>query len=192
MDWTNFQNAWGERDHSTREAEQNEEWRSPEYLRLVDKLRTGKLYWTFQRYSDHIAQETIDEALKRGDAVADGQYAIKASARLLARIRAEETQEQMTAEKLNQPESREVAERDNMPIEKTDPVQPSPRVFAAQWLRELLQQEPRWVTDIFALAKENGISIATLKRAKKSINAKSLKIGGYFGGEDARWFWRLG
>jgi hypothetical protein len=76
--------------------------------------------------------------------------------------------------------------------ENPDPLQPSPRVFAAQWLRDLLQREPRWVEDLFRWAQEDGISIATLKRAKKSINAKSVKSGGYFGGEDTRWFWRLG
>jgi hypothetical protein len=65
------------------------------------------------------------------------------------------------------------------------------RAFAAEWLRELLR-EPRWVEDILRLAAKNNIAFTTLKRAKKSIGAKSVKIGGYFGGEDTRWFWRLG
>ncbi|MBS1806818.1 MAG: hypothetical protein JST84_01340 [Acidobacteria bacterium] len=192
MDWTNFQNAWGAPSSLSNEPTKTEELLSPDYLRLLDKLRAGETYWTFQQYADHIPQTTIDEALRCGDAIAEGKYAIKASAQLLARLQAEEAQSQMPAETLNQPESDEVAARGSIPIENSDPVQPSPRVFAAQWLRDLLQQEPRWVADIFALAKENGISIATLKRAKKSINAKSTKIGGYFGGEDTRWFWRLG
>lgn len=223
MDWSNLQNAWGEPDHSNKEVTPNNEWLSPEYLRLLDKLRTGERYWNFQRYADHIPQATIDDALRRGDAVRYGPDAIKASLELLARPQVEEAQRQAPAENLNQPEIETEAEgwgwteeaqaqtpaeelhqsdsgegveaapeSGSIPIEKSAPVQPSPRVFAAQWLRDLLQEQPRWVEDIFRWAKEDGISIATLKRAKKSINAKSVKIGGYFGGEDTRWFWRLG
>ncbi|MBL8203929.1 MAG: hypothetical protein JNM09_06835 [Blastocatellia bacterium] len=163
------------------------------YQRLLDHLRDGNACWRIVLILDNIPDATLEEAIQRGDAVAEGQFNIRASSQLLARLQAEALQAQMPAETLNKPEVAQASE-DASTEQDCEPVQakkPSPRAFAAQWLRDLLQQ-PRWVEDIHRWAQEDGISLTTLKRAKKSIGAKSVKIGGYFGGEDTRWFWRLG
>lgn len=207
-----------EADQPTKEPVETVPQCAESYARLLAKLRTGESYWFSAQYLDGISDATVDEAIQRGDAVRETQFFIRASPQLLAQLQAEEAQAQamaenlstpsntevqrwgcpedaqssMPAETLNKPDSNEVAESDLIPVVNGEPLQPSTRVFAAQWLRDLLQKEPRWVEDLFRWAQEDGISIATLKRAKKSINAKSAKIGGHFGGEDNRWFWRLG
>lgn len=116
-----------------------------------------------------------------------------------------EVSEQPPAKKLNQVDPREALRSKTPSASITKPVNDactekgtesnprkmlSTRAFAVEWLRELLQ-EPRWVEDILRLAAVNGISVTTLKRAKKSVGARSAKMGGHFGGEDTRWVWRL-
>ncbi len=162
-----------------------------EYDRLLDYLRDGNSCLAF--WLDGVSQRTIDEAIARGDVVREGQFSIRASPQLLTRLQAEAAQAQMSADTLNRLEDEQVSE-DASAEQVCEPGQDkklSPRAFAIEWLRELLQ-EPRWVEDILRLAQENCIAFTTLKRAKKSIGAKSVKIGGHFGGEDTRWFWRLG
>jgi hypothetical protein len=59
---------------------------------------------------------------------------------------------------------------------------------AADWLRELLADGPMAQRDIADAAKANGISSATLRRAKAVANIESRKQGN---GRDARWTWAL-
>lgn len=164
---------------------------SDDYVRLLEHLRTGDICFSF--WMNDVSQQTIDLAIWRGDAVRENQFSIRASPQLIARIQAEEVQAHTHDENQTKPDSEPVSEQATND-ETNEPVEHrklSPRAFAAEWLRELLQ-EPRWVEDILRLAEENDIAFTTLKRAKKIIGAKSVKIGGYFGGEDTRWFWRLG
>lgn len=161
-----------------------------EYERLLNHLRDGNRLLAF--WMEGVSRQTIDEAIRRGDVMREGVSYLLASPQLLARLQAEEAQVQTSDENLNKPEIEQTTgeasiENDDEPLQDR---RLSPRAFAAEWLRELLQ-EPRWVEDILRLTEENGIAFTTLKRAKKSIGAKSVKIGGYFGGEDTRWLWRL-
>lgn len=58
----------------------------------------------------------------------------------------------------------------------------------ADWLRELLADGPIRKADVDAMADENGISPATLRRAKSKAGARSRKHGI---GKDAHWTWEL-
>src|SRR4029434_2426357 len=57
---------------------------------------------------------------------------------------------------------------------------------AADWLRELLADGPMPQIDVAAAAKENGISPATLRRARVKLGVKPRKEGFQ---KDARWIW---
>ena len=61
---------------------------------------------------------------------------------------------------------------------------------ATNWLREMLEGGPRPPKDIRREARGAGISEATLGRAKSRLGVRSVKRGGYFGG-DPSWDWRL-
>lgn len=59
---------------------------------------------------------------------------------------------------------------------------------AVGWLREALEDGPIPSADMDRMARENHISIATLRRAKDRLGVESYKEGI---GLDGRWFWRL-
>lgn len=59
---------------------------------------------------------------------------------------------------------------------------------AADWLRELLSDGPMPQRDVAEAAKENGISIAAVRRAKTKLGIKPRKEGFQ---KDARWMWKL-
>ena len=59
---------------------------------------------------------------------------------------------------------------------------------AADWLRELLADGPLHQKDVADAAKANGVSAATLRRAKVKAGVISQKHGN---GRDAYWEWRL-
>lgn len=59
---------------------------------------------------------------------------------------------------------------------------------AADWLRELLADGPMPQRDVAEAAKANGISSATLRRAKVKAKVESRKQGN---GREARWTWAL-
>jgi hypothetical protein len=61
---------------------------------------------------------------------------------------------------------------------------------AVAFLREVLHGGEVAVEKVFAEAKKIRISDATLRRAKSTLNVKSAKHGGTFGGAKG-WFWRL-
>jgi len=61
---------------------------------------------------------------------------------------------------------------------------------AVAFLREVLHGGEVAVEKVFAEAKKIRISDATLRRAKSTLNVKSVKHGGTFGGGKG-WFWRL-
>lgn len=165
---------------------------APAYLRLVAKLRTGEPYSVTGSSADMVSAATITEAIQRGDAIPDGCGFVLASAQLLARLSAEVAQQATSIEAAPLPVST-IAPMEAMAESTREPLQkkkPAPRVFAASWLRELLQS-PQPVEDVLRLADANGIARSTLKRAKRAIGAKSVKHGGYFGGDDIRWYWQL-
>lgn len=64
---------------------------------------------------------------------------------------------------------------------------PSPHALheAMTWLGEVLQYGPRLSADLSDEAKQNGITEATLQRAKKAMRVRSTKQGN-------SWYWRLG
>lgn len=64
------------------------------------------------------------------------------------------------------------------------------RAQAERWLRDLLQ-DPCLAEDVQRLGLEAGIRPATLRRAKLFVGVVSVKSGGFFGGDDLRWKWRL-
>jgi hypothetical protein len=59
---------------------------------------------------------------------------------------------------------------------------------AREFLLERLEGEPVKYDDIVEEAKQNGITMATLRRAKKELNIKSYKERGKTDGE---WFWEF-
>ena len=59
---------------------------------------------------------------------------------------------------------------------------------AKMWLTEALADGPVSSGDIFKMAKENGISEASLRRAKEKLSVYSYKDG-Y--GAEGKWLWRL-
>jgi hypothetical protein len=59
---------------------------------------------------------------------------------------------------------------------------------AGQWLREVLAKGPVLAKEVEDAARECGIAIRTLKRAKGSIGVESYKEGF---GKEAKWYWRL-
>jgi AAA domain len=86
-------------------------------------------------------------------------------------------------------------ERDSVSISADDALADEPwnggrteRDDAAEWLRELLADGPMPQRDVAEAAKANGISEATLRRAKAKAGIESRKQGN---GRDARWTWRL-
>jgi hypothetical protein len=62
------------------------------------------------------------------------------------------------------------------------------REEAKEWLLETLGKEAIWTKDLQTLAKENGHSWQTVRRALRDIDAQKRKRGG---GKDAKWYWRL-
>ncbi len=75
------------------------------------------------------------------------------------------------------------------PWAKTVPVvtASSPRLAAAvAFLRDVLARRPRPVTEVLTLARESGISRATLRRAKRALAVKSQKVG-----MRAGWVWMI-
>lgn len=61
---------------------------------------------------------------------------------------------------------------------------------AEAFLREMLAEGPAPSKDVFAQARQAGISEITVKRAKAALGAKAHKAGGRFGG-DPSWYWEL-
>ncbi len=59
---------------------------------------------------------------------------------------------------------------------------------AIAFLRDFLKKEEKTAAEVFSVAKKNGISETTLKRAKAALGIKSVKRGGTFGGGQG-WFW---
>lgn len=59
---------------------------------------------------------------------------------------------------------------------------------ATTWLKEALEDSPIAAADIFRMAKDNHISDATLRRAKKRLNVQSYKEGIR---QEGKWFWKL-
>ena len=55
---------------------------------------------------------------------------------------------------------------------------------ARDFLLDRLEAGPVKAADIFEEAKQNGISVKTLKRVKKELNIRSVK-------RDNGWFWEL-
>ncbi|MEK7724184.1 MAG: AAA family ATPase [Acidobacteriota bacterium] len=64
------------------------------------------------------------------------------------------------------------------------------KLEAKEFLQEMLKDSDKDVLDIITEAKLFGISESTLKRAKRELNIKAKKEGGYFGGEQ-KWIWSL-
>ena len=58
---------------------------------------------------------------------------------------------------------------------------------AKSWLASLLASGPMPSTDVIAAAKQNGFSEPTVRRAKKKIQASSIKQI-----NDDRWWWAIG
>jgi hypothetical protein len=65
----------------------------------------------------------------------------------------------------------------------------SEREEAKTWLADLLKPGPMRAKDIFAQARQDGISKRTLERAKKSLNVTTAKAQGVANG---CWSWSLG
>jgi len=63
----------------------------------------------------------------------------------------------------------------------------SEKDFAIEFLRDLLSDGEKLSKEIYAEAKQNGISNRTLNRAKSELNIKSRREG-Y---KPAKWFWQL-
>ena len=64
---------------------------------------------------------------------------------------------------------------------------PSSRLaVAVAFLREILDRRPRPVTEVLTLARQRGISRATLRRAKRALWVRSQKIG-----MKAGWAWMI-
>ena len=61
---------------------------------------------------------------------------------------------------------------------------------AEAFLEELLAEGPAPSKDVFAQARQAGVSDITLKRAKAALGVKAHKAGGRFGGDPA-WYWEL-
>ncbi|MDA1054622.1 MAG: AAA family ATPase [Planctomycetota bacterium] len=59
---------------------------------------------------------------------------------------------------------------------------------ATAWLSELLDDGPVFVDELQKLAKANGHSQSTLRRAKKRLGAEARKQGN---GRGAKWFWTM-
>ena len=59
---------------------------------------------------------------------------------------------------------------------------------AVNWLREALEDGPIASKDIYRMAKENGISEATLRRAQVKLKIRPYKEGS---ARDKKWFWKL-
>ena len=54
------------------------------------------------------------------------------------------------------------------------------------WLATYLADGPKWATDLFEAARDNGFSVDQAKRAKKTLHVESDRDG-----TSNRWFWRL-
>ena len=64
--------------------------------------------------------------------------------------------------------------------------------YAEAFLAGLLARGPLDQTEVARLALKAGCSKATIRRAKESLNIKSIKQGGNFGGsEPSKWLWEL-
>ena len=74
-----------------------------------------------------------------------------------------------------------IAEDGKKPGEESGP---SPREEATEFLRDILADGPRMQREIRELADQDGISINTLKRAKKDLGIMSTKLAD-------GWQWRL-
>lgn len=59
------------------------------------------------------------------------------------------------------------------------------------WLYSLLRSGPRPATEVYRLAKLEGLSVMGVRRAKRHYGIKSLKTGGTQGGYGAKWIWRM-
>ena len=60
---------------------------------------------------------------------------------------------------------------------------------AVEWLQELLSGGPMSSDEVQRLARENCMSVGTLRRAKDCLNIHSTRSGGW--GEKGKWFWEL-
>lgn len=63
--------------------------------------------------------------------------------------------------------------------------------YAEAFLSGLLAKGPVNKKEIEALALQAGYSMPTIERAKTSMNIKSVKVGGNFGGSSSKWTWEL-
>jgi len=59
---------------------------------------------------------------------------------------------------------------------------------AISWLKEALEDGPVASKDIYKMAKENGISKATLRRGQEKLKVKPNKEGS---AKDKKWYWKL-
>jgi hypothetical protein len=60
-----------------------------------------------------------------------------------------------------------------------------------QWLQALLHDGPKPATEVYRLAKLEGIPARSVRRAKRYYGVKSVKTGGSRGGYGARWMWHF-
>jgi KaiC/GvpD/RAD55 family RecA-like ATPase len=70
---------------------------------------------------------------------------------------------------------------------QTTPEESSALREAQEWLRDALADGPVWSKDIQKQAKENGIAVSTLRRARESLAVKTSKRPG----ENGIWDWEL-